>query len=338
MRYLWLVAVFWLALPGTTPADDKPAKKPEKKPIETFSDPDKAGPDFKIQGEYAGEAPNGNKIGSQVVALGDGAFTVMGYHGGLPGDGWDGERKLQFKASTTNGKVTFEGDAGGDKFTATIADGKLTIKSEGGGEFVLKRVERTSPTLGMKPPEGAIVLFGGESDVSKWKNGKLSPEGLLSVAGTRNIFSQHAARDFTLHVEFRLPFMPRARGQGRANSGVYLQNRYELQVLDSFGLKGENNECGGFYQAAAPKVNMCLPPLQWQTYDIEFTAARYENGKKVANAKATVKHNGVVIHDNQELKGPSPGGQKEEDSPGVIQFQDHGNPLVYRNIWLVEKK
>jgi hypothetical protein len=158
----------------------------------------------------------------------------------------------------------------------------------------------------------------------------------LLAAGCK---SAQSFTNFDVHLEFLLPFKPMARGQERGNSGVYLQDRYELQVLDSFGLKGENNECGGFYTLAKPAINMCYPPLTWQTYDIEFSSARYnQNGVKIKNAVATVRHNGVVIHDHLELKSATPGnGRKEDPTGGPLQLQGHGNPVYYRNIWVIAK-
>ncbi|HEY1065576.1 MAG TPA: DUF1080 domain-containing protein, partial [Pirellulales bacterium] len=136
----------------------------------------------------------------------------------------------------------------------------------------------------------------------------------------------------------RTPYMPESQGQARGNSGLYLHSCYELQILDSFGLKGVNNECGGFYQQHDPAENMCLPPLAWQTYDIDFTAAKFgPDGKKTANAKVTVKHNGVVIHDNFEFAGATPGGIGEKPEPAPIFLQNHGNPVNFRNIWIVPK-
>jgi hypothetical protein len=131
--------------------------------------------------------------------------------------------------------------------------------------------------------------------------------------------------------------MPTARGQARGNSGVYAQGRYEVQVLDSFGLEGLDNECGGIYSIDQPSVNACFPPLSWQTYDIDFTAAQYDDaGTKTKNGRITVRHNGIVIHDRIELKHGTPGFHEEGPGPDSLFLQDHGNPVVYRNIWVVE--
>ena len=123
---------------------------------------------------------------------------------------------------------------------------------------------------------------------------KLLMQGVIS----KDTFGSHS-----LHIEFRLPYQPEARGQGRGNSGIYVQGRYECQMLDSFGLEGKQNECGGLYSVKAPDLNMCLPPLAWQTYDIDYTAAEYKDGKLATNPRVTIRHNGVVIHDDVELPG-----------------------------------
>jgi hypothetical protein len=219
-----------------------------------------------------------------------------------------------------------------------VCGGKAVCK-DGPSSYELKRVVRKSPTEGVKPPEGAIVLFDGANLDAFRPGARMDERNLLSSLS--NSTTKQEFKDYTFHVEFVLPFMPEGRGQGRANSGVYMQGRYEIQVLDSFGLKGLNNECGGFYQQAAPLVNMCYPPLQWQTYDVDFTAARFDaSGAKTAPATVTLKHNGVVIHDKRQLRGPTPGGPKsrDENGDGPIFLQAHSNPIFFRNIWIVEKK
>ena len=337
MRFLLTLSL--LAMTTIVCAQEK--KTPAQKIV--TDDPTKAGPDFAIQGEYEGPTwlDKKQKIGAQVIARGDGNFALRLLEGGFPGAGWNGKTQLQGTAKMVDGKVIVTGK----EFSGTIADGKLNLSAgkddKAKVESALSRVERKSPTLGEKPPSGAIVLFEKPEDVEKWKDAKIAelPDGKFLACPGKNIYSKDAFKNFKLHLEFRLAWMPSATGQGRSNSGVYLQNRYELQVLDSFGLKGENNECGGFYQQYAPTVNMCLPPLTWQTYDIDFTAAEFDkDGKRTKPARTSVKHNGVLVQDNVALKGPTGGGQKEEDKPGPLQLQWHGDPVVFRNVWVVEVK
>jgi hypothetical protein len=334
----WLFATCLLALAPLVAAQDKaPAKKArpksERAPIETFTDAEKAGPDYRVQGEYVGEILNEGKFGVQVWAEGDGKFSMRALRGGLPGDGWDGESQYPCTARTANGTTTYESEHS----KGEIGNGTITVRMNDGGTAVLKRVVRRSPTEGLKPPPGAVVLFDG-TGADAWDQGKVE-DGLLGVTVPRGLRSKQTFGDCTVHVEFRTPFMPKARGQQRGNSGVYLQGRYEVQVLDSFGLAGKNNECGGLYELSDPKVNMCYPPLQWQTFDIDFTAARYENGKKVKDARITVKHNGVLIQDNVALTRDTRSAVVPEGpAKGPLHLQNHGNPVHFRNIWVVEKK
>lgn len=298
-----------------------------------FLDAASAGPDFVIQGEYKGVLdPDGDQItfALQVIALGDHKFDAVGYYGGLPGDGWQrGDRKIAASGETADGETRISSDEG----YAIIKEGQAHIYTPDGDKAgVLEKVNRVSPTMGAKPPQGAVVLFDGTS-ADAFKGGKMELDGLLSA----NCESKQQLGSHTLHLEFRTPFKPAARGQARGNSGVYMQSRYECQVLDSFGLDGKNNECGGIYQIAEPAVNACLPPLSWQTYDIDFTAAVWKDGKKVSNARATIRHNGIVIHDDLELPHGTPGRQKEADGPAPLYLQGHGNPVFYRNIWVVNR-
>jgi hypothetical protein len=296
-------------------------------------DPAKAGTDFGIQGEYSGTVGD-VKIGIQVIADGDGKFRSVGYIGGLPGDGFDG---------TPEKKIPGTGVMEGDRCVLTpsnpdhvargeIKDGNLTMYDKDNvkvAEFV--KVKRESPTLGLKPPAGAVVLFDGTT-ADNFENGRMSEDKLLMEGVT----SKQKFGSYKLHMEFLLSYMPYAQGQGRANSGCYHQGRYEVQILDSFGLTGEDNECGGIYKIARPKTNMCFPPLSWQTYDAEFHAAEYDtDGKKMKNAWVTVKHNNVLIHENQELPhGTTAAPVKEGPENGPLFLQNHGNPIRFRNIWI----
>jgi hypothetical protein len=268
-------------------------------------------------------------LGIQVIALGKGNFDAVLYAGGLPGAGWDGKTKTKLKGVTSGGKVTFKGR----NFTGGVVGGTFSGTADDDVAFSAKKVIRKSPTLGAKPPEGAVVLFDGTT-AEHFQGGKLEAGKLLNV-GVR---SKQKFGSFTLHLEFRTPFMPYARGQARGNSGMYLQDQYECQVLDSFGLAGLDNECGGIYKVARPKVNMCLPPLSWQTYDVNFTTAKLDKaGKIVSPAVTTIRHNGVVIHEKLSLKVTAGGGQNSGKA-GSLFLQNHGDPVRFRNIWVVETK
>jgi Domain of Unknown Function (DUF1080) len=299
---------------------------------QTFTDPEKAGKDFAYQGEFSGLIQaDGKNWGGQVIALGNGQFRAIGYPGGLPGDGYTvGEATKSTDAKLDGDVVRGEGD----EYRLEITPKELRVLEKNGTVLgTLRKVQRESTTLGAKPPKDAIVLFDGTS-ADAFEGGKLVDGKYLAA----DCQSKEKFGDHKLHIEFCSPFKPHARGQDRGNSGVYVQGRYEVQVLDSFGLSGENNECGGIYSIAKPKVNMCYPPLSWQTYDIDFTAARYnDKGEKVMPARATIRHNGVVIHENLELKNGTPGKDPEANSDGVLYLQGHGNPVVYRNIWVVKK-
>ena len=195
-------------------------------------------------------------------------------------------------------------------------------------------------------PQGALILFDGKNldqwtarDGKKSATFKLVSGNAMEARGGDIITRQKFAGPFKLHVEFRVPYLPRAQGQARGNSGVYLQGRYEVQILDSYGLKSQNNDCGAIYGVSAPLVNACKAPTVWQSYDIAFQPPLCADGKKVKPARLTVYQNGVKIQDNVAIpvNNTTAGLGGDPCTPGPILLQYHGNPVQFRNVWLVQE-
>ena len=307
-----------------------------------------------FQGDWAGtwtQGPSGKaeEIVAQVIARGSGNYSVriLNYFDKRTAP------YLVTDATPRDGVVHFgngawSGEIRGNRFT-----GEGSFKPGSFGRFSMEKVTQLSPTLGKPPPSGAVVLFDG-SGFSAWEpqgkadsiSWKLLPDGAMEINADKNaerhgLRTKKAFKDLELHLEFRLPLLPRNTGQKRANSGVYIHG-YEIQVLDSYGLEGYENECGAFYKFKAPSVNMCAPPLQWQTYDVEYTAARFDaSGNVTSWPSFTVYHNGKVIHRNLEMDfetfDKNGGRTKPPMEASPISLQHHGAAIQFQNIWVVEK-
>ncbi len=199
-----------------------------------------------------------------------------------------------------------------------------------------------NPKLSKKPPKGAIVLFDGKPQQMRdnwYARCSTKPAGWtvddkgVATPNRRDISSKREFGDCYLHVEFREPLT------GGGNSGVGLQGRYEVQILNSYGKKPEAHQCGAFYDQTPPRVIASKPAGKWQTYDIFFRAPRFDaKGKLVENARATVYQNGMLIHRDQEFKGPT-GIQYEQykgEAPkGPIVLQGDHDVVQFRNVWVV---
>jgi hypothetical protein len=192
------------------------------------------------------------------------------------------------------------------------------------------------------PPSDAIVLFDGK-DLSHWKGAsggqaKWKVENsILEVTSTGNILTKDEFGDVQVHVEWASPNEVKGEGQDRGNSGVYLQGRYEVQVLDSYQNKTYfDGQAAAVYKVAAPLVNACRKPGEWQSYDIIFRAPKQLPGGRVELGSITVLHNGVLVQDHVAVGGQSTTSAMFEGiaPKGPLMLQDHGNPVHYRNIWI----
>lgn len=294
----------------------------------------------KVQGLYEGavkDATGEQKFEARVVACGKETYKVFLREAAAKGN----VAKVELDGKTEGDAVRFSGKANGQEWAASYADGTLKGTCGGQGSLAMKRIVRQPPTLGAKPPKGAVVLLDGASSTEltkqPLKGGAEQPwkavegGGIEVPKGGMNSKRQFDG-NFKLHVEFKIPFMPAARDQGRGNSGVYLPNGDEIQVLDSFGMTTyKGGGCGGLYAYKDPDTFdqfslASLPPLEWQTYDVEYRVEK-KDGKPVGKPRVTVYHNGIKIHDNARLE--------RDVRAGGFHFQDHGNPVHYRNIWVL---
>ena len=198
-----------------------------------------------------------------------------------------------------------------------VATGKVIEgKYNGGDSFRLERIVRKAKSLGRKAPKKAVVLFDG-SNKDEWTGGRVDAKTKLLNTDGKDIKTKRKFSNYRMHVEFMLPYKPAGRGQGRGNSGFYQVDHYEVQILDSFGLEGLNNECGGVYSKKASDVNACLPPLQWQTYDVNFTNAVVKDGKgeKRPHDDAPQRHRHPRQHRDQRQDRRQPQGPGRHTRP-----------------------
>jgi hypothetical protein len=199
-------------------------------------------------------------------------------------------------------------------------------------------------------PSDALILFNGTT-ADEWSDLQGNPTkwivkdgALYSVRGAGMIKTKRKFGNFQLHIEWKTPSEVIGESQGRGNSGVFLQDLYEVQVLDSYNNRTyRNGQAGSLYKQYPPLVNVCRKPGEWQTYDIIYTAPTFGNDSTiyVTPPRVTVLQNGVLVQNNSVLRGPTeyigiPEYFIKKHGPGSIELQDHGNPVAYKNIWIRE--
>jgi len=300
-----------------------------------------------ITGEYTGIFWGRRDKGivhasARIIAEGDGLYRAVLEAKTSPPLRFEMTGAMKFGEAVFEGEVESRLPTGRTRGEIFRISKPGIAKSSDLGDFLLLRSERRSPTESLAPPRGAVVLLpfeeGKETSLAAWENKEwlCLPDGSVQVNGGSNrTAADHGSGVF--HIEFMCPFEPEKRGQGRGNSGVYFAGRYEIQILDSFGLEPGMGDCGSIYGIAITRENASLPPLRWQTYDVIYGAPREKEDGSFEPATMTVLHNGVRIHENQPVGRTTTAAPFNENAArGPLYLQDHGNPVRYRNIWYLE--
>lgn len=324
------------------------------------------------QGNYLGEWKlkdgGGGKLTAQIVGQGGGRYLAIftAY------DGSEQENQtFQFPITGTSvspTKVLFATQVFAGLNLGTFAvrtelesgrlNGSFSNEKNYIGQMDLKRVSAPAPNLGAVPPDGGRKLLDGPG-LPLWNRSDLPADawsltdgvlkcGASSPGETRHLAMKEPHGDVTLHVEFRLPYLPEARGQERGQGGIWLQGLYEVQLVDSFGVGRTTDNFGEFDDVdalgavlgiKAPKELPALPPGEWQSLDITFRAPRLDETGKVAQpGELSATLNGIVIHDRTVLDRTTAGAPRDGQAPGGLVLEHAGQSVEFRNLWIVELK
>lgn len=295
----------------------------------------------RYEGHYTPTGRAGLETVAEVISHGRGLYRLkVDQHPGV---------HLELYGVAAGPALRINGYSNNISWTGTVEEGALKLgrtDAHYGGTFALNKVIQHSDTEGLKPPKDAVVLLAlneGKGDLGGWTNSKWESldGGVMRVkGGSGDNRTQAKHGSIRLHLEFKTAHMPSASGQQRSNSGLYFQDRYEVQVLDSFGVIPGSGDCGGIYEQSVPAVNASYPPGQWQTYDIEFTAPVLDKDGKVEQfPTVTVVLNGVTVQDKHEFKTVTGGAINDQVvQEASLRLQDHSDPVEYRNIWWVATK
>ncbi len=284
-------------------------------------------------GEYEGtEVSEGSKLGLHLTVLPEDLPVGRVFQRGLPATGWKQGDSILIEGRKGEGYWQLEGHG----YKVFIAENQMSVAHEDGRRWRLQKIRRSGVTMHRKPPPNAIVLFSQSGEPNQLEKVQIDESGALAV-GAETAFPVQA---FEMHLEFRVPVMAGQKGQQRGNSGIYIQQRYEVQILDSFGLEPTFDGCASLYRQRSPDINCSLAPGEWQTYDLYFEPPVWSDDghTKLVPARISVIHNGVPVHYRQSLKAKTGAGQPEGPIPLPIRFQDHGDPVLFRNVWLVHRE